>query len=262
MDDPVSEPIKVLVADAHAPTHARVRHTLERDGGFVICAESMSADQAVDATLAADPDVCLVDVDLPGGGISAVTRMVALRPLTTAIMLAVSSRDSELFDSLRAGASGYLLKDRIDLELADATRRVFAGEASLPGILVARLIEEFRDREGRRVRIADRQAARLTGREWTCSSCCVKGSARRRWPTASSCRARPSAATSRPCSTSCTCPIAVRPCGCSNRADPPRPHRRGAKIGAGGLRARWRARSSRWTCRYPAGWWPGSPTTR
>jgi len=166
VDDPVSEPIKVLVADAHAPTHARVRHTLERDGGFVICAESMSADQAVDATLAADPDVCLVDVDLPGGGISAVTRMVALRPLTTAIMLAVSSRDSELFDSLRAGASGYLLKDRIDLELADATRRVFAGEASLPGILVARLIEEFRDREGRRVRIADRQAARLTGREW------------------------------------------------------------------------------------------------
>jgi len=166
VDDPVSEPIKVLVADAHAPTHARVRHTLERDGGFVICAESTSADQAVDATLAADPDVCLVDVDLPGGGISAVTRMVALRPLTTAIMLAVSSRDSELFDSLRAGASGYLLKDRIDLELADATRRVFAGEASLPGILVARLIEEFRDREGRRVRIADRQAARLTGREW------------------------------------------------------------------------------------------------
>jgi len=89
-----------------------------------------------------------------------------MRPSTAAIMLAVSRRDSDLFDSLRAGASGYLLMDGIELELADAVRRVFAGEASLAGILVARLIEEFRDRQVRRVRIVDGQAARLTGREW------------------------------------------------------------------------------------------------
>jgi len=162
----VSEPIKVLVADAHPRTRSRVRDALERDGGFFVCAESASADQTVAAALAVAPDVCLVDIEMPGGGIAAVTRMVALRPSTAAIMLAVSRRDSDLFDSLRAGAFGYLLKDGIDLELTDAVRRVFAGEASLPGILVARLIEEFRDREVRRVRVADGRAARLTGREW------------------------------------------------------------------------------------------------
>ena len=163
---PGSEPIRVLVADAQPRTRARVRDTLEPDRGFVICAESATADQTVAAAAAAEPDVCLVGIDLPGGGISAVTRIVAMRPSTAAIMLAVSRRDSDLFDSLRAGASGYLLMDGIELELADAVRRVFAGEASLAGILVARLIEEFRDRQVRRVRIVDGQAARLTGREW------------------------------------------------------------------------------------------------
>ena len=59
-----------------------------------------------------------------------------------------------------------MLKDLGDEQIAPALRRVLAGEACLPGTLVARLVEEFRDREHRRIGIAPEQAARLTGREW------------------------------------------------------------------------------------------------
>jgi len=162
----VTNPIRVLLADDHARTRALVRDALQREGGFVICAETATADQAYEAALAEQPDVCLVDINMPGGGISAVSRITAARPATAVIMLTVSREDNDLFDSLRAGAFGYVLKEGIDSQLPDAIRRVVAGEASLPGTLVARLIEEFRDREVRRVRIASGVAARLTGREW------------------------------------------------------------------------------------------------
>ena len=162
----MTDAIRVLLADDHPRTRALVRDTLERDGGFVICGETATAEQTVVTALAEEPDVCLVDINMPGGGISAVARINAIRPTTAIIMLTVSRQDNDLFDSLRAGASGYLLKEGIDTQLPEVIRRVVAGEASLPGTLVARLIEEFRDREVRRVRIANGQAARLTGREW------------------------------------------------------------------------------------------------
>ena len=81
-------------------------------------------------------------------------------------MLTVSRQDEDLFDALRAGASGYLLKGLDEATIGDALHRVLAGEATLPGTLVARLVDEFRDREHRRISVPDGQAARLTGREW------------------------------------------------------------------------------------------------
>ena len=81
-------------------------------------------------------------------------------------MLTVSRQDEDLFDALRAGASGYLLKGIDEDAIGDALQRVLAGEATLPGTLVARLVDEFRDREQRRIAVPDGQTARLTGREW------------------------------------------------------------------------------------------------
>ena len=158
--------IRVLIADDHPRMRAIVRDALEHAGGFSVCAEAADADQAVEGAIAESPDVCLVDINMPGGGIAAVSRIVAAQPGASVLMLTVSRQDSDLFYALRAGASGYLLKDNDELVIADSIRRVLAGEATLPGTLVARLVEEFRDREARRVPIANGQAARLTGREW------------------------------------------------------------------------------------------------
>jgi DNA-binding NarL/FixJ family response regulator len=159
----VSPLIKVLIADDNPRMRAIVRDALEADDGFTVCAEAADADGAVAMAEVEQPDVCLVDINMPGGGIAAVARITAARPT---IVLTVSRQDNDLFDALRAGADGYLLKGSDEMLIAESIRRVVAGEATLPGTLVARLVEEFRDREARRVPIANGQSARLTGREW------------------------------------------------------------------------------------------------
>jgi DNA-binding NarL/FixJ family response regulator len=162
----VTDRITVLVADDHARTRALVREALERTGDFVICAEAADAESAIAAADETRPTVCLVDINMPGSGIAAAARITAALPETAVIMLTVSRQDDDLFDSLRAGASGYLLKGMDEDGLGDALHRVLDGEATLPGSLVARLVEEFRDREYRRVALRDFPPARLTGREW------------------------------------------------------------------------------------------------
>lgn len=112
------------------------------------------------------PDVVLLDIHMPGGGIAAAERISAVLPDSTAVMLTVSRNDGDLFSALRAGASGYLLKaidpDRLPLALEGVLR----GEAALPSNLVARLMEEFRGRGRRRMTLPNRQAVSLTTREW------------------------------------------------------------------------------------------------
>ncbi len=156
----------VLLADDHARTRAMVRRALEESGDFLVCAEAADAAEAVRRAGDAHPDVCLLDINMPGNGIAAAAEITATLPGTAVVMLTVSRQDEDLFDALRAGASGYLLKGLDEHRIGESLQRVLAGEASLPGTLVARLVDEFRDREQHRVAVSDGQAARLTGREW------------------------------------------------------------------------------------------------
>jgi DNA-binding NarL/FixJ family response regulator len=162
----VSGRIRVLLADDHAPTRAGVRQVLEQDG-FRVCAEVASGPAAVEAALAEEPDVCLLDIRMPGGGIAAASEIASALPEAAIVMLTVSRDDADLFDALRAGACGYLLKDVDRAELPAALRGALAGEAPLPANLVARLIEEFRER-GRRKRLLLKKnpGVQLRNREW------------------------------------------------------------------------------------------------
>lgn len=157
--------VTVLIADDHARTRAMVRAALERSG-FHVCAEVADAPSAIKAANIHAPDVCLLDINMPGSGIAAASTINATQPDTAIVMLTVSRQDADLFDALRAGASGYLLKGLDEDAIGSSLHRVLNGEATLPGSLVARLVEEFRDRESRRVALPDGPAARLTGREW------------------------------------------------------------------------------------------------
>ena len=162
----MSLPITVLLADDHARTRALVRTALERTGEFHVCAEAPDACTALAAAKREQPEVCLLDINMPGSGIAAAARITTALPGTAVVMLTVSRQDEDLFDALRAGATGYLLKGLDEDRIGEALRRVLEGEASLPGTLVARLVEEFRDREYRRVALPEGAAAQLTGREW------------------------------------------------------------------------------------------------
>ena len=157
---------RVLIADDHAPTRAGVRIALERDG-IEICAETASAPEAVEAALRERPDACLLDVNMPGGGISAASMITYRLPETVVLMLTVSRADEDLFESIRRGAVGYLLKDMDPSKLPVVVRAALDGEAILPRSLAARVLEEFRGRPRHR-RFARQPAgqAELSRREW------------------------------------------------------------------------------------------------
>jgi len=162
----VSPAIRVVIADDHLPTRAGIRMALER-AHFSVCAEAGNAEDAVAAAREQRPDVCLLDIQMPGSGISAAEAISQELPDTAVVMLTVSRADSDLFDALRAGASGYLLKDIDPARLPFALQGVLEGEAALPRQLVTLLIEEFRERKRRRrIPLVGRRGVELTDREW------------------------------------------------------------------------------------------------
>ncbi len=159
-------PSRVLIADDHAPTRAGVRSALEA-GGFVVCAEVADGKAAVEAAMREAPDVCLLDVLMPGsGGIEAAAEIAARLPGTAIVMLTVSADEDDLFAAIRAGAGGYLLKDIDPGRLPAALEGVLAGEAAIPRRLVGRIVEELGERRRRRVPLLSSGGAELTRREW------------------------------------------------------------------------------------------------
>jgi DNA-binding NarL/FixJ family response regulator len=164
---PVAGPIRILLADDHVSQRSVVRAILESEGGFEICAEAATADEAVELAQAMKPDLCLLDVRMPGSGISAAARIATLVPETFVVMLSVSDESEDLFDALRAGAVGYLLKDTSADRLPEALRGALRGEAAMPRPLVSALIDEFQQRGRRRAASGHHmRSARLTTREW------------------------------------------------------------------------------------------------
>jgi DNA-binding NarL/FixJ family response regulator len=160
------DPIRVLVADDHPALRRSVRVALEREG-FEIAGETDTAAATIETALRERPDVCLLDIHMPGSGIAAAAEISFRLPDTAVVILTVSRNDNDLFDALRAGAAGYLLKDMDPARLANALRGVLAGEAALPRALVARVIEEFRQRGRRRLLpLLGERGVELTSREW------------------------------------------------------------------------------------------------
>ena len=164
--EPMTPPLRVTLADDHPPTRAGVRRALE-EAGWTVCAEAADGNGAYEHAMEHRPDVVLLDIHMPGGGgVQAAEKISAALPETSVVMLTVSRNDGDLFSALRAGASGYLLKDIDPDRLPKALEGVLRGEAALPRNLVARLMEEFRGRGRRRMTLPNRQPVSLTSREW------------------------------------------------------------------------------------------------
>jgi DNA-binding NarL/FixJ family response regulator len=171
--------IRVLIAEPDAPIRNELRRVIE-DGGFAICAEAADAAGAISAAVRERPDITVIDVRLPGGGVPAIWEIGGRLPHSKVVMLATSAEDAELFAALRAGAEGYLLKTADFGNVPSALRDVWAGDAAIEPTLVIRLLRHFRLREPRwrqPVSAVARSSAlppaaprardaRLTSREW------------------------------------------------------------------------------------------------
>ncbi len=161
----MSKQLRVVVADDHAPTREMVREALET-GGCEVVAEAASAFAALAAAREHQPQVCLLDINMPGSGLLAAADITQALPGTAVVMLTASRDDEDLFAALRAGASGYLIKDMDPDRIAPALRGVLAGEAALPRWLVRKVLEEFRSEPTKKLSLKPkRPTSQLTPRE-------------------------------------------------------------------------------------------------
>ena len=161
-----SRALTVLVADDHPLVRDGICQALmQRD--VDVCAQAADAPGAVAAALRERPDICLLDIDMPGNGIVAAQEISEQLPETAVVMLTVSDDERDLLAAVLAGAVGYLLKDSNPDRLAFALHGVLSGEAALPRRLMARVLDHVRASETRR-RLGLRmpRGIQLTDREW------------------------------------------------------------------------------------------------
>jgi DNA-binding NarL/FixJ family response regulator len=121
----------VLLADDHAVARSSVRSDLE-EIGFEICGEAGDAEAAVLEAVRSHPDICLLDVGMPGSGIAAARAIRDQVPDTRVVMLTVSRAPADLSAAVDAGAVGYVLKDVETERLAHVLAEVLDGRSALP----------------------------------------------------------------------------------------------------------------------------------
>ncbi|WP_410647221.1 response regulator [Amycolatopsis sp. cmx-4-54] len=150
--------IRVVLADDQVLVRAGFRVLLETEDGFEVLAEAGDGEQAVAAAVEHRPDIVVMDVRMPGvDGLEATRRITANPELAGVKVLVLTTFDVDeyVYEALRAGASGFLLKDTDPVDLLRALKVVAAGEALLAPTVTRRLIAEFVDRpENRRIDVS------------------------------------------------------------------------------------------------------------
>jgi DNA-binding NarL/FixJ family response regulator len=169
MSDPAGDngraPPSVLLADPQPTVRASLRHVLERDG-FVVCGEAAEAREAAVAAEREQPDLCVIEILIPGGGVRAIGSIRARSPKTEVVVITAARDRDRLFEAIRAGAAGYLLKSMNPDRIPNALRGVLEGEAAIPRTLVAALLSDFQSHGTQRLLVGRRGRAQLTRREW------------------------------------------------------------------------------------------------
>ncbi len=139
------QPIQIMLVDDHLLFREGVSSLLKRDDRFEILSEANNGISALEIIKEAVPDIVLMDVKMPGmSGIEATRKMLAAYPKLKVIMITASEKEDDLFEAVKAGAQGYILKTVTDSKyMRDAIFRVAAGEAIIPPAMVPRLLSEF-----------------------------------------------------------------------------------------------------------------------
>jgi DNA-binding NarL/FixJ family response regulator len=139
--------IRVLLVDDQELLRIGFRMVLDAHEGIEVVGEAGDGDEAVARTAELDPDVVLMDVRMPGtDGIEATARIVANHPSSRVLILTTFDLDEYAFAGLRAGASGFLLKDVPPAELVSAIRSVATGDAVVAPRVTRLLLEKFAGR--------------------------------------------------------------------------------------------------------------------
>jgi DNA-binding NarL/FixJ family response regulator len=136
--------MRILVADDHGIVRAGIRLLLERQRDLEVVAEAADGVEAVEQALAVRPDLCILDVAMPRmTGLQAAREIRAQMPGASVLMLSMHDDEHYLFEALKAGASGYVLKREADQDLVGAVRAVGRGDAFLTNAAERSIIREW-----------------------------------------------------------------------------------------------------------------------
>ena len=136
-----AELIRLLIADDHHIVRMGLKAVLHFDPGLRVVAEASTADETVAAHHAAQPDVTLLDLRMPGSGLEALRRIRRQSPQARVLVLTTSELEEDIHRVLADGASGYLLKNVPPEELATAIRAVHAGRRWVPDAIARKLAD-------------------------------------------------------------------------------------------------------------------------
>ena len=168
----MAESTRVLIVDDHSVVRSGLASILEPEPDIQIIGEAKDGIEAIDKAIELKPDIILMDIFMPRcNGLEAIIAIRELLPSVQVLILTVSDREEDLFQALRLGAQGYLLKSTDIAEVVDAVRRTAAGEAMLSGHMAARLVAEFREKADepklstREMEVLQRLAQGLTNTE-------------------------------------------------------------------------------------------------
>jgi DNA-binding NarL/FixJ family response regulator len=172
----VVEPIRVLVVDDHALFRRGLQMVLEQEPDIEVVGEASDGGEAVQQAADTLPDIVLMDVRMPKrGGIDACTSIHETVPSAKIIMLTISDEEADLYEAIKAGAMGYLLKEISIEEVASAIRAVHGGQSLISPSMASKLLNEFASMIKR---TDDRQqlpTPRLTDREMEVLKFVAKG---------------------------------------------------------------------------------------
>jgi NarL family two-component system response regulator LiaR len=157
----MTTPIRVLVTDDHAIVRKGLRALLATEPRIEVVGEAHDGEQAITEAQRLRPDVILMDLVMPGiDGIEATRRIKACQPDVRVLVLSSYAADEQISCAIRAGASGYLLKDSSPGELVRAIQRVYEGESWLAPAVARQVLDKVRGTSG-----SEREPAVLTARE-------------------------------------------------------------------------------------------------
>ena len=138
--------LHVLVADDHGIVRSGLKMLIERQDGMRVVAEADDGVTAVEAALREQPDVAVLDVSMPRmTGVQAAREIKARCPDTSVVLLSMHDEERYLYDGLKAGASGYVLKRAADEDLIEAVRSVASGRPFLSAMTQPALVKEWLD---------------------------------------------------------------------------------------------------------------------
>ncbi|HVF12619.1 MAG TPA: response regulator transcription factor, partial [Actinomycetota bacterium] len=166
-----------MIVDDHALFRRGLHMVLDSEEGVEVVGEAGDGSEAIARAEEAMPDVVLMDVRMPKrSGIEATVALKDLLPNVKILMLTISDEEADLYEAIKAGASGYLLKEISIEEVANAVRAVFAGQSLISPSMASKLLSEFATMVKK---TDDRQALpvpRLTNRELEVLKLVAKGS--------------------------------------------------------------------------------------